>query len=107
MKKLSSYEQDLVERLKDRNEAASYLTASLQDYLEDDDTDSFALSLYYLTLANGGVKKVSEQTGLNRENLYKIFKGERKPRLQTVSQLLNPSFEFIIRPKENIECLES
>lgn len=99
MKKLSSYEKDLVERLKDTKEAASYLTASLQDYLEDNNTDAFALSLYYITLANGGVKKVAEQTGLNRENLYKIFNGQRKPRLKTVSQLLNPSFEFVIKPR--------
>ena len=107
MRKLSSYEQDLINRLQDRNEAASYLTASLQDYLEDNNTDAFALSLYYLTLANGGVKKVSEQTGLNRENLHKIFKGQRKPRLETIHQLIYPGYELIIKPKDTLDIQEA
>lgn len=103
MRKLSSYEQDLVNRLQDKDEAASYLTASLQDYLEDNDSNSFALSLYYIVLAQGGVKKMAEHTGLNRENLHKIFKGQRKPKLETLSKLIYPDFEIIIRPKENID----
>lgn len=103
MRKLSSYEKDLIDRLKDKEEAASYLTASLQDYLEDNDSDSFALSLYYLVIAQGGITKTAELTGLNRENLHKIFKGKRKPKLETLSKLIHPHFEIVIKAKDIID----
>lgn len=96
MRKLTNYEEDLIKRLQDEEEAASYLNVALEEYLKDNDAEAFNLALYYLTLARGGISKIAQDTGLNRENLHKIFSGKRNPRLKTVSQLLSPSFRLAI-----------
>jgi probable addiction module antidote protein len=99
MRKLTNYEQDLISRLQNKEEAACYLNIAFEEYLKDNDTKSFCLSLYYLSLARGGVSKIAEETGLNRENLHKIFTGKRKPRLETLNQLLSPEFKLAIVPR--------
>lgn len=96
MRKLTNYELDLIQRLQDEDEATSYLNIALEEYLKDNDTKAFCLALYYLTQARGGVSKIAEKTGLNRENLHKIFTGKRKPRLETLNQLLSPEYKIAI-----------
>lgn len=99
VRKFTNYEEDLINRLKDKEEAAAFLNAALHEFIQDEDSEAFNQALYYCTLANGGISKTSERTGLNRENLHKIFSGRRQPKLKTLTQLLEPFFTLSIVAK--------
>ena len=66
-------------QLQDPEEAAEYLGYCFQQGAE-----SFLLALHHLITAWGGVGKLAKESGLNRESLYKLFRGDRGARLSTV-----------------------
>jgi probable addiction module antidote protein len=69
MAKSKSYENNLLEALKDPNEAAEYLNAAL----EDGEPEVFLLALRDVVDSYGGMGKLAEATSLNRENLYRML----------------------------------
>lgn len=76
MSKITSYQEDLIEALKDPIEAAAYINAAI----EDGDREVFLLALRNVAQAHGGMSTVAEKAHLNRESLYKMLskKGTRK-----------------------------
>jgi probable addiction module antidote protein len=79
-----SYEESLNERLKDPSYAIDYLNS----ILEENDADLLLLGLRDVARAHG-FSHLAEQTGLNRESLYKALSKGKNPRIGTVLDLLS------------------
>lgn len=84
MAQSKSYEPELIEALKDPEEAAEYLSAAL----EDRDPRAFLLALRDVSEAFGGMAKVAKRTKLNRENLYRMFSRRGNPALSSLNKVL-------------------
>ncbi|MDD3436533.1 MAG: putative addiction module antidote protein [Candidatus Gastranaerophilales bacterium] len=85
---MRKYDEYLIETLKDSKEAEGYLNASLEAYMEDNDAAALMLSLEHLARAKYSITQVSKQTGIPRQNLYKIFDNETNPNFNTVFILI-------------------
>ncbi len=77
------YDDYLIKSLKNKKEAAAYLTACF-----DDSEEVFLLGLRNVVEANGGVSTMAKTTELNRENLYKILSEDGNPKLSSLSNIL-------------------
>lgn len=64
-------------------ETAEEISAYLDEAYRDEDPRMFLIALGHLA-KKIGMSKVSEQTGLNRESLYKALSGEGNPNYQTI-----------------------
>ncbi len=73
-----------VEYLQSDEEIAEYLTEAYQD----DDPAVFVAALGN-EVRSKGVARLAEETGLNRESLYKDFNGKAQPKWDTVHRLLH------------------
>ena len=92
MKKLQDFEdfEDyLIDSLKDPIEASIYLNVIIDEYMKDNDIRSFLRGLKNVAKAQGGLSKLSESTGLNRQNLYRTLSAKGNPRISTVRKILN------------------
>lgn len=78
------YEALLDERLRDPSEAAAYLDAAL----EDPDYRVFLMAVRDVATANGGMSRVAAETGLNRENLYRMLSENGNPRINSLGMVL-------------------
>jgi len=85
MARITEYQKDLIEALKDPAEAAAYLNAAL----EEGDKDTFLLALRNIAEANGGMKMVAEKAHLNRESLYRTLSNRGNPEIRTLFNLLH------------------
>jgi probable addiction module antidote protein len=83
-KKTTTYQQDLIEALKDTREAAAYLNAAI----EEDDRAVFMLALRNVAEAHGGMASIAEKAHLNRENLYRMLSKNGNPEIKSVFSLL-------------------
>jgi probable addiction module antidote protein len=77
------YEDYLAEKLKDPEEAAGYLTACLEE-----GPDVFLLGVRDVAKAQGGMKKLSEDTELAREALYRMFSDAGNPTFASISSVI-------------------
>ena len=78
------YQKGLIERLKDPAESAAYLDAAI----EDGDRAILLDAVRDVIEAQGGMKKISRDTGLNRENLYRALSENGNPELNSLEKLL-------------------
>ena len=78
------YQESLIKHLSDPKEAAAYLDAAL----EYGDRPAFLLAIRNVIDALGGMSKISRQTGLNRENLYRVLSKKGNPELNSLEKLL-------------------
>jgi len=69
--------------LKTDDEIAAYLTEAYRD----DDSAVFIVALGHVVKLKG-LAQLAEDTGLNRESLYKTFNGKVQPKWDTVHRLL-------------------
>ncbi|MES2217615.1 MAG: addiction module antidote protein [Pseudomonadota bacterium] len=93
-----SYDEWLIDSLKNKKEAATYLQVALEEYQNDGDFEAFLLALRYVAEAQGGITKLSKKTHLNRESLYKTLSSKGNPKLQTIGIVLKGlGFEFFIK----------
>lgn len=81
----TEYQKDLIEYLKDPQEAAAYLNAAI----EEGDRETFLLALRNVAEANGGMKSVAEKAHLNRESLYRALSRRGNPEIRTLFNLLH------------------
>lgn len=79
-----TYEEYLFEDLKDPQEAAAYLTATL----EEEDPEVFLLALKDVASVYGGIGKLSAQTSLNRRSLYRMLSEKGNPGLYSLERVL-------------------
>jgi len=83
-KKITTYQEDLIEALKDPREAAAYLNAAM----EEEDRSVFLLALRNVAAAHGGMASVAGKARLNRENLYRMLSEQGNPEIRSVLRLL-------------------
>ncbi len=81
----TSHHEDLIKRLKNLKYALGYLNACL----DDGDEGVFLLALRHVTEAQGGVRKLSKKTGLNREHLFRLLSKKGNPRLSNLQSLVS------------------
>jgi DNA-binding phage protein len=62
LKNTRSYDEWLIEHLKDPEEAQTYLEASLEEYEKDGDTTALLLALRSVAQAQGGIGKLAKWT---------------------------------------------
>ena len=73
----------MLEGLKDPLEAAEYLNAAL----EENASDLFLLALRNVAEAHG-MKKIAEDTQLNRESMYRMLSEQGNPQLSSLTAIL-------------------
>ena len=101
-KKTTTYQEDLIEALKDPREAAAYLSAAM----EEGDRALFLLALRNVAEAHGGMAAVSEKAKLNRESMYRMLSKKGNPGIKSILTLLHSmglkmSIEPKIRPSKS------
>ena len=80
-----SYDDYLIESLKDPREAEGYLNAAL----EDEDPRVFLLALRDVAKALGGMSKAAVRSKLNSESLYRMLLKKGAPSIQSLGALLD------------------
>lgn len=96
---MRKYDEYLVETLKNPIEAAGYLNASLEAYMEDNDAMALMLALEHLARAKYSVTEMAKKTGIPRQNLYKIFASETNPNFNTIFKIIiNLGFKLEAKP---------
>jgi probable addiction module antidote protein len=90
MGKSRSYQEELMEVLKDHDEAVAYLNAALEESMKGDkeSQELFLRALRNVAEAQGGVGKLAKKVHTRRENLYRILSEEGNPELKTFTMLL-------------------
>jgi probable addiction module antidote protein len=83
--KTMSYREGLLESLRNPDDAAHYLNACL----EDENPRVFLLALRDVADAHGGIRALSRDTHLNRENLYRMLSKSGNPSLDSLAAVLN------------------
>ncbi len=78
------FKSDLLEKLKDLEYAAGYLTAAIEE-----GEDVFLLAVRNVAQAQGGLRAISKETKLNREGLYSMLSKSGNPRLSSLTSVLN------------------
>jgi len=74
-----------LERLRDPETAAAYLSIAAKD----DDAAAFLQALRNVTEAMGGVSRIAERTGLNRQQLYRTLSRDGNPELRSLTKILD------------------
>lgn len=86
MSKRIDYETELLESLKDPDEAIAYLNAAL----EDGDLKVFLLALQDVIKAGPlGITGTAQRAKLERTHLYRMLSEEGNPELKSLSSVLN------------------
>jgi probable addiction module antidote protein len=83
--KTEPYRDNLLESLRNPDEAAQYLNACL----EDEDARVFLLALRDVADARGGIRALSRDAHLNRESLYRMLSKSGNPSLDSLAAVLN------------------
>lgn len=84
-KKITDYQEDLIESLKDPREAAEYLNAAI----EDGDKEVFLLAMRNVALAHGGMAAMAKKARMSRESLYRMLSKKGNPELKSILNLLH------------------
>jgi probable addiction module antidote protein len=97
MPRSRNYQTKLVDSLRDPEEAAAYLSAALEEI----DKELFLLALRNVADAQGGLSKLAEATGLNRENLYRMLSDKGNPEFYSLVTLLDAlGFQLTVEPRQ-------
>ncbi len=89
-KRSVSYHDELMEALKDHDEAVAYLNAALEESLLGDKESQELLlkALRNVAEAQGGLSVLARRSHLRREILYRILSPKGNPQLKTFTTLL-------------------
>lgn len=85
MARSRSYDETLNEMLADPSDAAQYLSTAL----EEADPGAFLVALKDVANVHGGIGRLAELTGLNRESLYRMLSEDGNPRITSLNALLH------------------
>ncbi len=80
-------EKYLIENLKSDEDIKLYLNASLKDYLEDGDYNSFCRALEIVIKAKDSVSRFAKKIGMSRTHLYSLFRNEKEPKFSTIIKI--------------------
>lgn len=97
MPRSRNFQTKLIDSLRNQEEAAAYLSVAL----EETDRELFLLALRNVADAQGGLLKLAEKTGLNRENLYRMLSDKGNPEFYSLVTLLDAlEFQLTVEPKQ-------
>jgi len=85
MKKIKTTKYDVSEHLRNPEEMAAYLEASIEE--ANGDAAFIAKALGDIARAKG-MSEVARDSGLSRESLYKALSGERSPNFDTILKVI-------------------
>lgn len=86
MEKFKSY---LKEQLQDEREIVAYINAALEQYFLDHNKELFLAAIKEAIIARGGVTKVSKETHINRQHIYKMLSNKGNPSFDNITSLLS------------------
>jgi len=89
LKHTTSYEEELIEDLKDPKEAQAYLEAAFEAYEKDGDTKALLLAMRDVAEAQGGIGELAKRTSISRQHLYDILASKHNPRLDNWLSILS------------------
>ena len=89
-RKFRTFDEVQIQRYrKHPRELKSYIRVALEEYQKDGDEKAFLEALSVAARVRGGFSKLSKDTGLNRENLYRALSEHADPKFSTIMQVLN------------------
>ncbi|MDN3508130.1 MAG: putative addiction module antidote protein [Simkaniaceae bacterium] len=90
MVKNKKYDDWLIEKLRDHDEAVAYLNTALEESLRGDDESHqlFLLALRNVAEAQGGMTQLAKKARVGRESLYKALSNKGNPKWQTLLSLI-------------------
>jgi probable addiction module antidote protein len=90
MKKNKNYQEWLLEKLQDHDEAVAYLNAALEESLKGDEESQylFLTALKNVAEAQGGIGNLARKAKLGRESLYKTLSKKGNPTWHTLVSLV-------------------
>lgn len=90
MAKSKNYQDWLIEKLRDHDEAVAYLNAALEESLRGDEESQhlFLMALRNVAEAHGGIGNLAKRTGMGRESLYKTLSEKGNPKWNTLVTLV-------------------
>ena len=80
-------ENYIINNLKSDEDIKLYLNASLKDYLEDGDFNSFYRALEIVIKTKDTITGFAKRVGMSRTHLYSIFKSEKEPKFSTIAKI--------------------
>jgi probable addiction module antidote protein len=83
MNKLTSFNDDFMQKLRDPEFASNYIMAAIVE----NDLDFLPTALGDVAKAHG-MSKLAEGTGINRRTLYKVFDKDSNPSFELVTQIM-------------------
>lgn len=86
---MRSYRSFVTETVKDPDEAAEYLRASLESYVLDSNIEAFLVAIRTVADTQGGIAEIAGKTGLNRQTLYRTLSKEGNPSIKTLQSILS------------------
>jgi probable addiction module antidote protein len=89
MAKSKNYQEWLLEKLKDHDEAVAYLNAALEESFKGDEESQhlFLIALRNVAEAQGGIGALAKKAHVGRESLYKTLSGAGNPKWHTLVSL--------------------
>jgi probable addiction module antidote protein len=100
MKKIFSYHDDLMRKLKDPKYAVGYLNAAF----DDEDRRVFLLALRDVVEAQGGMRKFARFIKISREHIYRMLSKKGNPEFKTLLALLDAAgFKLSIESKRPLK----
>jgi probable addiction module antidote protein len=84
------YHDELIEDLKNHDEAAAYLNAAWEESLQGDEESQkvFLMALRNVAEAQGGLGKLAKKVHIRREQLYRTLSPRGNPGLKIIRALL-------------------
>jgi len=96
VRKVTTYQEDLINALKNPREASAYLNAAM----EEGDRAVFLLALRNVAEAQGGMAALARKTRMNRESLYRMLSSKGNPEIRSILTLLNSmELRLVVEPK--------
>lgn len=84
-----SFNERMVEMLKDPEEAQAFLEVVLEEYEKDPDPQALMFALRDIAKAQGGIGKLAKTTRVSRPHLYEILASKHSPSLDTALDIFS------------------
>jgi len=88
MSSSKSFNEYILKDLKTDEDIKEWLNIGFEEFLQDNDLNTFVKVLEYAVRAKDSILGISKKTGISRSNLYVIFKGEQQPQLSTALKII-------------------
>lgn len=91
MARSKNYQEWLIKKLKDHDEAVAYLNAALEESFKGDEESQhlFLMALRNVAEAQGGIGNLAKKAQIGRESLYKTLSEKGNPKWHTLISLIN------------------